>query len=374
MSQGSEIGRGVHQVCPISPTLFNIYLKDLVKNCFQNMGGVKVGGRRIKCIRFADGMMLLAEEEMMLRDMLLELNDSCEQYGISLLSKNLKVRIYKTVIFPVVLYGCATWTLTLREEQRLRVFENRVLSKIFGAKRDEVTGEWRKLHNAELHELYPSPDIIGNIKSRRLRWAGHVARMGESRNAYRVLVGRPEGKRPLGRPRRRWGDNIKMDLREVGYDDRDWINLAQDRDQWRAYVRAAMNSGFLKSHFIFPVFATATLRVYVRERPQILSQNAGSKFLKFYKEMNSQLDKTCKQDNHPAHTAINVQSRFTEKHEKRIDKYRDIPPQNLDQFWDQVLVTWEDFAKDQNYFRDLVDSMPRKCQAVIDADGMWTMY
>ncbi|KAJ4444093.1 hypothetical protein ANN_05882 [Periplaneta americana] len=159
----------------------------------------------------------------------------------SLLSKNLKVRIYKTVILPVVLYDCETWTLTLREEQRLRVFENKVLRKIFGAKRDEVTGEWRKLHNAELHALYSSPDIIRNIKSRRLRWAGHVARMGESRNANRVLVGRPEGKIPLGRPRRRWEDNIKMDLREVGYDGRDWINLAQDRDQWRAYVRTAMN-------------------------------------------------------------------------------------------------------------------------------------
>ncbi|KAJ4442624.1 hypothetical protein ANN_04213 [Periplaneta americana] len=153
----------------------------------------------------------------------------------SLLSKNLKVRIYNVVILPVVLYGCETWTLTLREEHRLRVFENKVLRKIFGAKRDEVTGEWRKLHNAELHALYSSPDIIRNIKSRRLRWAGHVARMGESRNAYRVLVGRPEGKRPFERPRRRWEDNIKMDLREVGYDDRDWINLAQDRDRWRAY-------------------------------------------------------------------------------------------------------------------------------------------
>ncbi|KAJ4437409.1 hypothetical protein ANN_17553 [Periplaneta americana] len=113
--------------------------------------------------------------------------------------------------------------------------------KIFGAKRDEVTGEWRKLHNAELHALYSSSDIIRNIQSRRLRWAKHVARMGESRNAYRVLVGRPEGKRPLGRQRRRWEDNIKMDLREVGYDDRDWIYLAQDRNRWRAYVRAAMN-------------------------------------------------------------------------------------------------------------------------------------
>ncbi|KAJ4434403.1 hypothetical protein ANN_22964, partial [Periplaneta americana] len=120
----------------------------------------------------------------------------------SLLSKNLKVRIYKTVILPVVLYGCETWTLTLREEHRFRVFENKVLRKIFGTKRDDVTGEWRKLHNTELHALYSSPDVIRNIKSRRLRWAGLVARMGESRNAYRVLVGRPEGKRPLGRPRR----------------------------------------------------------------------------------------------------------------------------------------------------------------------------
>ncbi|KAJ4444299.1 hypothetical protein ANN_06091 [Periplaneta americana] len=99
----------------------------------------------------------------------------------------------------------------------------------------------QELHNTELQALYSSPDIIRNIKSRRLRWAGHVARMDESRNVYRVLVGRPEGKRPLGRPRRKWEDNIKMDLRKVGYDDRDWINLAQDRDQWRIYVRVAMN-------------------------------------------------------------------------------------------------------------------------------------
>ncbi|KAJ4450972.1 hypothetical protein ANN_02407 [Periplaneta americana] len=124
---------------------------------------------------------------------------------------------------------------------QLMVFENKVLRKIFGAKRDEVTGEWRKLHNTELHELYSSPDIIRNIKSRRLRWAGHVARMGESRNAYRVLVGRPKGKRPLGRPRRRWEDNIKMYLRKVRYDDREWVDLAQDKNQWRAYVRAALN-------------------------------------------------------------------------------------------------------------------------------------
>jgi hypothetical protein len=111
-----------------------------------------------------------------------------------LLSKNLKIRIYKTIILPVVLYGCETWSLTLREEPRLRVFENRVLRRIFGPKRDEVTGESRKLHNNELHDLYSSPSIIRIITSGRMRWAGHVALMGEKRNAYRLLVGKPEGK------------------------------------------------------------------------------------------------------------------------------------------------------------------------------------
>jgi hypothetical protein len=101
--------------------------------------------------------------------------------------------------------------ILLREEHRLRVFENRVLRRIFGPKRDEVTGGWRELHNEELHNLYSSPSIIRVIKSRRMRWAGIAARMGEKRNAYRILVGKPEGKRPLGKPRRRWVDNIKMD-------------------------------------------------------------------------------------------------------------------------------------------------------------------
>jgi hypothetical protein len=116
-----------------------------------------------------------------------------------LLSRNLKIIIYKTIILLVVLYGCETWSLTLREEHRLRVFEYRVLRRIFGPKRDEVTGEWRKLHNEELYDLYYSPSIIRIIKSRRMGWAGHVAHMGEKRNAYRFSVGKPEGKRPLGR-------------------------------------------------------------------------------------------------------------------------------------------------------------------------------
>jgi hypothetical protein len=131
--------------------------------------------------------------------------------------KNLKIKIYKTVILPVVLYGCETWSLTLGEDHRLRVFKNRVLRKIFVPKSEE-DGSWRKLHNDELHSLYSSPNIVRVIKSKRMRWAGHVARVGEGRRVYRVLVGRPEGKRPLGRPRRRWKDNIKMDLREIGID------------------------------------------------------------------------------------------------------------------------------------------------------------
>ena len=129
-----------------------------------------------------------------------------------LLCKNLKSKIYRTVILPVVLYGCETWSLTLREERKLRVFENMMLRRIFGPTRDEVTGDWMRFHNEELNDLYSSPNIVQVIKSRRMRWAGHVAHMGEERGAYRFLVGKPEGKRPLGRPRRRWGDNIGMDL------------------------------------------------------------------------------------------------------------------------------------------------------------------
>jgi hypothetical protein len=108
-------------------------------------------------------------------------------------------------------------------------------------KRDEVTGERRKLHNEELHDLYSLPSIVRVIKSRRMRWAEHVARIGEKRGVYTVVVEKPEGKSPLGRPSRRWVDNIRMDLQEVGCGSMDWIGLAQDRDSWRAIVNAVMN-------------------------------------------------------------------------------------------------------------------------------------
>jgi hypothetical protein len=119
-----------------------------------------------------------------------------------LISKNLKIKIYKTVVLPVVLYGCETWFLTLRKKHRLRVFENGVLRRIFGPKREE-DGSWRKLHNDELRNLYSSPNIFWVIKSRRMWWAGHVEHMGEGRGVYRVLVGSLECTRPLERPRRR---------------------------------------------------------------------------------------------------------------------------------------------------------------------------
>jgi hypothetical protein len=121
------------------------------------------------------------------------------------------------------------------------VFENRVLRRIFGPKSDEVTREWRKLHKEELRDLYYPPIIIRIMKSRKMKLAGHVARTGEKRNAYRLLVGKPEGKRPLGRPRRMCVDNIRMDLGEVGWGDVDWIGLAKDRNRWRAIVNSVLN-------------------------------------------------------------------------------------------------------------------------------------
>jgi hypothetical protein len=117
----------------------------------------------------------------------------------------------------------------------------KVLRKIYGPKKDKVIGGWRRMHNVGLHNLYCSPSIIRMIKSRRMRWARHVARMGEKGSAYRILVGKPEGKRPLGRLTRRWEDNIKMDLREIGWGGIDWIDLAQDRDHWRVLVNTVIN-------------------------------------------------------------------------------------------------------------------------------------
>ncbi|PSN34614.1 hypothetical protein C0J52_20554 [Blattella germanica] len=223
-------------------------------------GGVQLNGIH-KLLLYADDIVLLGDSEEILKDNMhilrklgLEVNDNKTKYMVThrnasgnangqneiqkeikhrlnsgnacyyalqrllssqLLSKNIKLKIYKTVILPVILYGCETWTLTLREEKRLRVFENKVLRKIFGPKRDEETGEWRRLHNTELKK----------IKSHRLQWAGHVARMGDER----------------GRPTMKWENNINHDLREVDYTGDDWKTLAQDRDVWRAYVRTSMN-------------------------------------------------------------------------------------------------------------------------------------
>jgi hypothetical protein len=162
-----------------------------------------------------------------------------------LLSRNVKVKIYEIIIVSFFLYGCETWSLTLRGVHMLRVFENRVLRRIFVPKWDEVTVEWRKLHSEELHNLYLSPDIIRQVKSRRIRWTGHVARMREDKKLYKVLVGKPEGKRPLRRPRSRLKNEIRMDLKEIGLWGVAWIQLAQDSDRWRAAVSAVKNLRFL---------------------------------------------------------------------------------------------------------------------------------
>ena len=127
-----------------------------------------------------------------------------------LISNNLKIKIFKTIILPVVLYGYETWSLTLREESRLRVFKNRILRRIYGPKRDE-NGEWRRLHNEELHSLYRSPNVVRVIKSRRLRWAGQILRMEEGRSAFKILTGTH-----LGRPMRKWEDTIRLDLKQIG--------------------------------------------------------------------------------------------------------------------------------------------------------------
>ena len=156
----------------------------------------------------------------------------------SLPPKNKKIKIYRTIILPVVLYGCETWPLTLKEEGKLRVSENRVLRRIFRSKRDEVTGRWRRLHKEELNDLNSSPNIFRVIKSRRIRWAGHVARMGRGGIHTGFWWGNLRD-RPLGIPRRRWEDNIKMNIQEVGR--MDWIELVQDRDRWRTLMNMVMN-------------------------------------------------------------------------------------------------------------------------------------
>jgi hypothetical protein len=155
----------------------------------------------------------------------------------SLLPKNVKIKTYKTKILPVVLYGCETWSLTLREECRLRVFDNRVLRRIFGPKRDEVTGEWRRLHSEELYDFHSSPNIIQVIKSRRLRWARHVARMGEVSGAYRVWWGDLREERHLKNP----GVDGRIILKLVmeNFDGGlGWIDLAQSKNRWRAVENA----------------------------------------------------------------------------------------------------------------------------------------
>jgi hypothetical protein len=158
----------------------------------------------------------------------------------SLLSTNIKIKIYKIIILPVVLFRCETWSLILREEHRLGMFENRVVRRILGPTRDKVTEEWGELNNEALHNLYSSPNIIQVIKSRRMRWGGACNMYGGWERCIQDFLGRPEGRRRLGRPRHRWEDNIKIDLQEVGWKGTDWIDMAEGRDRRQALVNAVM--------------------------------------------------------------------------------------------------------------------------------------
>jgi hypothetical protein len=159
----------------------------------------------------------------------------------SLSSKNLKVKIYRNIILLVVLYECETWSLTLREKRSLRMFENRVLRRVFGPTRDEATGEWRKLYNEELNDLYPLPNIMRVVNSRKNEIGGVCGAYGRGERCAQGVGGEARGKEQLGRPRRKWEDNIKMDLKEVGGGWRDWMELGQDRNRWRTLVSTVKN-------------------------------------------------------------------------------------------------------------------------------------
>lgn len=153
-----------------------------------------------------------------------------------LLSRSTKIRIYKTVIRPILMYGCETWTLTLKEENKLLVAERKILRKILGPTIGE-DGEWRQRYNREIENIVSEPNIIGEIKSSRLRWLGHVERMGEDRAVRKAYLGQPSGRRPVGRPRYRWKDEVAKDLKELEVSD--WSELAQNREDWRTLMSEA---------------------------------------------------------------------------------------------------------------------------------------
>jgi hypothetical protein len=226
LSDKFPIQDGLKQGHVLSPLLFNFALEYAIRKIQENQVGVEMNGTH-QLLGYADNVNLLGDGTNTLKENTETLFEASMDIGLEISAEKTK-------------YMIMSCHLNSGQNQNIRIATESFEWKIFGPEREEDKS-WRKLHNDELHNLYSSPNIVRVIKSRRMRWAGHVACMGGSRGVYRVLVGRPKGKRPLGRPRRKWEDNIKLDLREIGIDGKNWIQLAQERVMWLAFVNTVMN-------------------------------------------------------------------------------------------------------------------------------------
>jgi hypothetical protein len=232
LSDSFPIQNGLKQGDTLSPLIFIFAIEYAIRKVQENQVGMILNG--------IHHLLAYADEVYLLRDNIQTINKNTKTLNVRK-EVGPEINAEKTKYMLLSHYQDAGQNWNIRREHRLRVFGNRVLRRMFEPRRDKVTRGWRKLHKEELNDLYSSPSIIKIIKSKRMGWAGHVAQMGEKENVYRLLVGKPEEKRPLGRWKPRWVDYIKMDLGEVGWGGEDWIGLAQDRDKLRVLVNVVTN-------------------------------------------------------------------------------------------------------------------------------------